>query len=122
LNGTVGKLLNADKGARFAKGPVLKPPHDAAWWAAKTRGFDWSDADKVAVETGDADSYNRLEWEGVKPGVPYPTRRSGADLRHRNVAKAANANAVKPAKAAKPLQFSRLEPKHSAVTKNDSPL
>jgi DNA-binding beta-propeller fold protein YncE len=59
-----------------------KPIHGAAWWARKTRGFDWSDADKVAVEEGDADAYNRIEWEGMMPGIPYPTQRSGIDLRH----------------------------------------
>jgi YVTN family beta-propeller protein len=94
LNGTVGQLLDVDRGARYAKGPALKPSHNGVWWAKATRGFDWSDADKVAVETGDADSYNRVEWQGVKPGVPYPTRRSGADLRAKSTA------AAKP--AAKP--------------------
>ncbi len=99
LNGTVGKLLGPDKGARFAKAPVLKPAHDAAWWAKATRGFDWSDADKIAVETGSADSYNRIEWQGVKPGVPYPTRRSGTDLRTRSIANIAK-KAAGAAKAA----------------------
>ncbi len=72
LNGTVGTLLNLPDAARFAKVPALKPAHSASWWAAKTRSFDWSDADRIAGQTGDADAYNRIEWEGVKPGVPYP--------------------------------------------------
>jgi DNA-binding beta-propeller fold protein YncE len=62
---------------QFADGPMIKPLHDAAYWAHATRGFDWSAEDRVP-----ADLYNHVLWEGLKPGVPYPTVRSGLDLRH----------------------------------------
>jgi hypothetical protein len=51
--------------------------HDAAWWAVKTKGFNFSDADKI-----DADAFNRILWQGTMGDhVPYPTVRSGLDLR-----------------------------------------
>jgi hypothetical protein len=51
--------------------------HDAAWWAAKTKGFDFSDADRI-----DADAFNRILWQGsMGDNVPYPTVRSHQDLR-----------------------------------------
>jgi YVTN family beta-propeller protein len=54
-----------------------KPLHDASYWAAKTAGFDFSVEDKV-----DAAAYNRIVWQGVLGDfVPYPTARSGQDLR-----------------------------------------
>jgi hypothetical protein len=45
----------------FAAGPVLKPTHDAQYWAAKTRGFDFSGEDRVPAEL-----YNKILWEGLK--------------------------------------------------------
>ena len=60
---------------RFADGPVITPAHDAAYWARETRGFDWSAEDRVP-----ADLFNQVIWEGLKPGVPYPTERSGIIL------------------------------------------
>lgn len=57
--------------------PVVPQLHDAAWWAAKTKGFNFSDADKI-----DADAFNRILWQGTMgDNVPYPTVRSGLDLR-----------------------------------------
>ena len=54
-----------------------RPLHDASWWAEKTRGFDFSAEDKV-----DAARYNRILWEGLMgENVPYPSVRSGRDLR-----------------------------------------
>jgi len=51
--------------------------HDSAWWAAKTKGFDFSDADRV-----DSDAFNRVLWEGTMgDNVPYPTVRNHQDLR-----------------------------------------
>jgi hypothetical protein len=50
----------------FAKGPNLKPTHDAKYWAAKTRGFDFSAEDRVPPEL-----YNKILWEGLK-GTAYP--------------------------------------------------
>lgn len=59
-------LLNGQH-VRFAPGAAPREAHDAAWWAEKTKGFDWSREDRVP-----ADRYNRIMWEGLKPGVPYP--------------------------------------------------
>jgi YVTN family beta-propeller protein len=52
------------------------PTHDAAYWEAKTKGFDFSQEDRV-----DPDKFNRVIWEGLMGDRPYPTARSGADLR-----------------------------------------
>jgi DNA-binding beta-propeller fold protein YncE len=45
------------------------PTHDAAWWEAKTKGFDFSQEDRI-----DSDKFNRIIWEGMMGGKPYPTR------------------------------------------------
>jgi DNA-binding beta-propeller fold protein YncE len=57
-----------------------KPTHDAAYWAAKTAGFNFDRADQV-----DAPTYNLIQWQGlVGDNVPYPSTRSGRDLsKHR---------------------------------------
>jgi DNA-binding beta-propeller fold protein YncE len=63
-------LASADIGGeplRFAAGPTIRPRHDAAYWAAKTKGFDFSAADRAP-----AAQYNRVLWEGLMPGKPYP--------------------------------------------------
>ena len=49
----------------FAKGPDIKPTHDARYWAEKTRGFDFSEEDEVPVAR-----YNRILWEGLKGRIP----------------------------------------------------
>jgi len=56
--------------------PSLRELHDAAWWEEKLRGFDFHDADRI-----DADAFNRALWEGIMGDLPYPTVRSGLDLR-----------------------------------------
>ncbi len=53
------------------------PTHDAAWWEAKTKGFDFSAEDRI-----DSDAFNRIIWEGLMAGKPYPNTRSGANLSH----------------------------------------
>ena len=53
------------------------PTHDAAWWDAKTKGMDFSQEDRV-----NPDQFNRILWEGLMGDRPYPSTRSGADLRH----------------------------------------
>jgi YVTN family beta-propeller protein len=60
-----------------AAGEGPKPLHDAAWWADKTKGFDFTDADR-----NDPAIYNRVLWAGTMGSRPYPTARSGLDLRH----------------------------------------
>jgi YVTN family beta-propeller protein len=46
----------------------LHPKHDAAWWAARTKGFDFSAEDRI-----DAEAFNRVLWTGLKGDKPYPT-------------------------------------------------
>jgi YVTN family beta-propeller protein len=55
---------------------ILKPRHDAAWWADKTKHLTFAEEDR-----NDAAVYNRILWEGTMGGKPYPTERSGLDLR-----------------------------------------
>jgi DNA-binding beta-propeller fold protein YncE len=50
----------------YVKGPELKPTHDAQYWAEKTKGFDFSQEDRVPAEL-----YNRILWEGLK-ATPAP--------------------------------------------------
>ncbi|MBZ5666090.1 MAG: phosphoesterase [Acidobacteriia bacterium] len=66
-------LLNKDK---VDQASLPHPTHDAAYWEAKTKGFDFSQEDRV-----DPDKFNRVIWEGLMGDRPYPTQRSGVDLR-----------------------------------------
>ncbi len=60
----------------YAEGPAIEPAHDAAYWAKVTRGFDFSDADRVPP-----DLFNEVTWAGIKgQNVPYPTSRNGLIL------------------------------------------
>jgi DNA-binding beta-propeller fold protein YncE len=61
----------------FADDKVLKPLHDAVYWAEKTAEFDFSVEDNIK----DPDKFNRITWEGVMGDIPYPSERNGADLR-----------------------------------------
>ncbi len=53
-----------------------KPLHDAKWWAANTEGMDFSVEDHL-----DTAKFNRVLWTGTMGNKPYPTYRSGLDLR-----------------------------------------
>jgi hypothetical protein len=55
---------------------IPKPTHDAAWWEERTKNFDFSQEDRV-----DPEVFNRVIWKGLMGDKPYPTNRSGADLR-----------------------------------------
>ena len=59
------------------KAAIPQPTHGAAWWAAKTKGMDFSKEDR-----NDPAVFNRIIWEGLKADKPYPLNRSGADLGH----------------------------------------
>ncbi len=59
----------------LSKSGALHSTHDSTYWAAKTRGMDFSSEDKV-----DAVGFNRIIWQGLMQGA-YPETRSGADLR-----------------------------------------
>ncbi len=43
------------------------PRHDAAYWAEKTRGMNFSDADEI-----DTNRFNRILWQGLRGNVPFP--------------------------------------------------
>jgi hypothetical protein len=58
------------------KNSIPKPTHDAAWWEARTKDFDFSREDRI-----DSGKFNRVIWQGLMGDKPYPTERSGADLR-----------------------------------------
>ncbi len=55
---------------------LFRPTHSASYWAAVTKGMDFSVADHV-----DAARYNRILWKGLMSARPYPTLREGRDLR-----------------------------------------
>jgi DNA-binding beta-propeller fold protein YncE len=64
---------------KYVQNPDAIPhtTHDAAWWAAKTAGMDFSRED-----LNDPQTFNRIIWEGMMGDKPYPTR-SGSNL-HRS--------------------------------------
>jgi YVTN family beta-propeller protein len=51
----------------LAKGPVVVPKHDAAYWASATAGFDFSEADRVPPAR-----FNEVLWRGLMGGKRYP--------------------------------------------------
>jgi YVTN family beta-propeller protein len=68
---------------------ALKSRHDGAWWANATKDFYFGDADKL-----DEGKFNHVLWSGIKgDAVPYPTARSGADLRQNRAQLLAQAHA-----------------------------
>ena len=48
--------------------PPVKIAHPARYWAAKTKGFDFREEDRL-----DAEAFNRIIWEGLM-NSPYPER------------------------------------------------
>ena len=54
-------------GVAMAKGPVVKPKHDAEYWAKVTSHLDFSEADLITPL-----HYNKILWEGLMDGKPYP--------------------------------------------------
>jgi DNA-binding beta-propeller fold protein YncE len=57
-------------------GRYARSAHSAAYWAAKTRGFDFTVEDDL-----DTPRFNRILWRGLMGKLPYPTGRDGRDLR-----------------------------------------
>jgi DNA-binding beta-propeller fold protein YncE len=64
-------FADRDNGIRFARGPMIRPQHDAAYWATATASFDFSDADRVPPE-----KFNRVLWAGLMGKKPYPAPRA----------------------------------------------
>ncbi len=69
--------------------------HDATWWAMQTKGMDFSVEDHL-----DSAKFNRVVWQGVMGNKPYPTVRSGADLRFDRAALLAKYHASQAQRAA----------------------
>ncbi len=74
LNKTSASLMAPSE---FAGLTTLLPTHTPAWWDAQTVGFDWTEEDRIP-----ADLFNRIVWDGMRNGAPYPTVRDGKDLSH----------------------------------------
>lgn len=69
-------LVPACKDPSASNTTVVPSLRDGAWWADKTEDFNFTVEDKV-----DPEEFNLLLWQGIKgDNVPYPTKRSGADL------------------------------------------
>jgi YVTN family beta-propeller protein len=49
--------------------------HPATYWAALTQGYNWSKEDEIPTE-----QFNRVLWQGLMPGKPYPVVRKGLNL------------------------------------------
>ena len=75
LANTTLMLAENPSEVQFAEGPDVTPTHDAAYWQHVSRGFDFSDADRVPPAL-----YNEVLWNGLMEGVPYPAQRSGLNL------------------------------------------
>ncbi|MGA7128892.1 MAG: hypothetical protein WBZ19_21425, partial [Chthoniobacterales bacterium] len=73
-------------------GPIPKATHDGAYWARATKGFNFVREDAIK----DVNKFNRIIWEGLHgSNVPYPTVRTGADLRQNRALILKKASAVK---------------------------
>jgi DNA-binding beta-propeller fold protein YncE len=58
------------------KGELPHSTHDAAYWAAATKGMDFSVEDRL-----DPLAFNQVLWQGLMGSKPYPAISSGLDLR-----------------------------------------
>jgi YVTN family beta-propeller protein len=67
--------------------------HPATYWAALTQGYNWTKEDQIPT-----DQFNRVLWNGLMPGRPYPVIRSGIDYDKTRATKSA---ALTPAGSAK---------------------
>ncbi|HEY6253356.1 MAG TPA: hypothetical protein VI685_25650, partial [Candidatus Angelobacter sp.] len=66
--------LPAQAGGAMAS---YQPRRDAAYWEQQTKGLDFSAQDRV-----DSERFNLILWKGMMgDDVPYPTERSGRNLR-----------------------------------------
>jgi len=55
--------------------PPFHDAHPAAYWARRTRGFDWSQEDRIPTAL-----FNQILWQGLSGGAPYPFARSRKDM------------------------------------------
>jgi YVTN family beta-propeller protein len=75
LTNTQLPILNKDALLKRAglRATPAKLRHDAAWWAEKTKMFNFSKED-----LNDENAYNRVLWEGTMGDKPYPTLHGSA--------------------------------------------
>ena len=66
----------AQQALERSRGIIPKSTHAPAWWEAQTKGMDFSKADHV-----DPQAFNLVVWKGLKGNLPYPSTRSGRNLR-----------------------------------------
>jgi YVTN family beta-propeller protein len=55
--------------------PAFHDAQPALYWARQTRGFDWSQEDRIPAVL-----FNQILWKGLTDGVPYPAARNEKDL------------------------------------------
>ena len=67
LMGTAVASAPGGLGVKYAQGPIVRPKHGAGYWARATKGFDFSDADRVPPER-----FNRVLWKGLMGSRHYP--------------------------------------------------
>jgi hypothetical protein len=70
-----GTSLPIDK-KLFAGLTPIKPKHDGAYWALKTKGMNFNEEDRI-----DFNAYNHILWEGLMGSKPYPAKASGQNPR-----------------------------------------
>lgn len=68
LRSTTLAMDTAGSPLRYAEGPVIKPRHDAAYWARVTAGMNFAVADALPTA-----QFNRVLWTGTMGTKPYPT-------------------------------------------------
>jgi len=73
LQNTDAAALISSLGVKYATGEIVKPQHDAQYWAKATEGFDFSDADRVPTA-----KFNQVLWKGLKGNKPYPEHKGAA--------------------------------------------
>ena len=70
LQSTLLARAGSELGAPYAQGKAVKPKHSAKYWAKRTEHFDFSGADRVPPA-----KFNRVIWNGLMAGRPYPALR-----------------------------------------------
>ena len=55
---------------------IARPTHDSTYWAAATKGMDFSVEDRVNPL-----AFNQILWQGLMGSKPYPSTATGLDLR-----------------------------------------
>ena len=79
---TPAPIAREISGSPFAADQSASAFHDAqsaAYWARQTRGFDWSQEDRVPAVL-----FNQILWKGLTGGLPYPTARDQQDYEPRS--------------------------------------